>query len=97
MNAGQLRLAGLGSLGGAQLQVTGRIQNPSQIVLDNNFDPSSILNATNFGSQYALALGFSQPFFNVPLNMQNIGDGRAFLTSGVTTGEDASLPESPAD
>ncbi|TCO92740.1 autotransporter-associated beta strand protein [Chthoniobacter flavus] len=91
-----LRIAGLdptwqpGSFssvpGQAQLHVLGYYNSLGVVALDNSFDPSSLLTAANFSNAYgSLGVALSNPFFTQTLDMSTIGDGRAFLTSGINT------------
>jgi autotransporter-associated beta strand protein len=79
---GTLRLAGNGSVNGANLTTMSRVNALGAVVLDDNFDPT-VLNSTNFSSVYNTALQLGQPFATQALNMGAIGDGRAFLGTGV--------------
>ena len=79
---GTLRLAGNGSVDGAKLTVLSRVNALGVVGLDDNFNPT-VLTAANFGSAYHTALQLSQPFFTQPLDLAAIGDGRAFLISGL--------------
>ncbi|MEI6872074.1 MAG: hypothetical protein WCL08_07305, partial [Verrucomicrobiota bacterium] len=81
---GVLRIAGASSLGSAPLSVMGRANAMGMVTLDSSFDPSSILTPSTFSSVYGVGLGIGLPFFNTPLNMSAIGDGRAFLVGGVS-------------
>jgi autotransporter-associated beta strand protein len=79
---GTLRLAGNGSVNGANLTTMSRVNALGAVMLDDNFDPT-VLNSTNFSSVYNTSLQLGQPFFTQALNMSAIGDGRAFLGTGV--------------
>lgn len=92
----ELRIAGLdpawqpGSFssvaGQAELRVQGYFNNLGVVSLDNSFNPSSLLTAANFSNAYgSLGVGLSNPFFTQTLDMSAIGDGRAFLISGINT------------
>ncbi len=78
-----LRLAGNGSLNNpANLTVLGTTNTVPYVLLDGDFNPT-VLNATNFSSAFGQVLGLGRVMWNTPLNMATIGDGRAFLVSGV--------------
>lgn len=79
---GTLRLAANGSVDGSRLQVLSRINALGAVSLDNNFTPS-VLTSGNFASAYNTTLQLSLPFFTQSLNLAAIGDGRAFLGSGL--------------
>lgn len=72
--------------GQAQLRVNGYFNSLGVVALDNSFDPSSLLTPANFSNAYgSLGVGLSNPFFTQVLDMSRIGDGSAFLVSGITT------------
>lgn len=79
---GTLRLAGNGSVNGANLTTMSRVSALGAVMLDNNFDPT-VLNSTNFSSVYNTSLQLGQPYFNQSLNLSTIGDGRAYLGAGI--------------
>lgn len=81
---GTLRLAGNGSIDGTKLEVYSRVNALGAVSLDENFNPT-VLTSTNFTSAYNSTLQLSQAFFTQPLNLTAIGDGRAFLGSGLNT------------
>ncbi|MGV3660650.1 MAG: autotransporter-associated beta strand repeat-containing protein [Prosthecobacter sp.] len=81
-SAGSLHLAGNGSVDGSKLQVLSGINAFGAVVLDNNFNPT-VLTAANFSSVYNNVLQIGQPYWSQPLDMAAIGDGRAFLSSGI--------------
>ncbi|MEQ1859582.1 MAG: autotransporter-associated beta strand repeat-containing protein [Chthoniobacteraceae bacterium] len=100
---GTLRLAGNGSVDGAQLRVMSRVNALGAVGLDDNFDPT-VLTSANFASAYNTTLQLSQPYFTQPLSLASIGDGRAFLGSALaqevkymaaTLGAGASDPWNP--
>ena len=51
-------------------------------MIDDNFNPT-VLNSTNFTSVYNTTLQLGVPYFNQALDLATIGDGRAFLGSGL--------------
>ncbi|MBL9182202.1 MAG: autotransporter-associated beta strand repeat-containing protein [Verrucomicrobiaceae bacterium] len=79
---GTLRLAGNGSVNGANLTTISRVSAMGAVMLDDNFNPT-VLNSTNFSSAYNTSLQLAQPYFTQALNLAAIGDGRAFLGTGV--------------
>lgn len=81
-SAGSLHLAGNGSVDGSKLQVLSGVSAMGAVVLDNNFNPT-VLTPANFSSVYNTTLQIGQPYWTQPLDMAAIGDGRAFLTSGI--------------
>ncbi len=79
---GSLRIAGNGSINGANLTVMSRVNAMGAVVIDDNFVPS-VLTSSNFSSVYNTALQLGQPYFTQALNMSSIGDGKAFLGGGL--------------
>lgn len=79
---GTLRIAGNGSVTGANLQVLSRVNAMGAVVLDDYFNPT-VLTSTNFSSVYNTALQLGQPYWTQALDMSTIGDGRAFLGGGL--------------
>ncbi len=79
---GTLRLAGNGSVNGANLTTMSRSTALGAVMLDDNFDPT-VLNSTNFRSWYNTSLQLGQPFFTQALDLATIGDGRAYLGAGI--------------
>lgn len=79
---GTLRLAGNGSVNAANLTVLSRVNALGAVMLDENFSPT-VLNATNFSSLNGTTLQLGQQMFTGALNLATIGDGRAFLGSGL--------------
>lgn len=79
---GTLRLAGNGSVNGANLTTMSRVNTIGAVMLDDNFNPT-VLTSTNFSSAYNTSLQLAQPFFTQALNMATIGDGRAYLGAGI--------------
>ncbi|MBL9133229.1 MAG: hypothetical protein JNG86_18610, partial [Verrucomicrobiaceae bacterium] len=80
---GTLRLAGNGSVDGSKLEVMSGITQLGAVVLDDNFNPT-VLTPSNFSSVYNTTLQIGQPYWTQPLNMAAIGDGRAFLGTGIS-------------
>lgn len=83
-SAGSLHLAGNSSVDGSKLQVLSGVSAFGAVVLDNNFNPT-VLTAANFSSVYNNVLQIGQPYWTQPLDMAGIGDGRAFLSSGIAS------------
>lgn len=81
---GTLRIAGNGSITGANLKTLSRVNSMGAVVLDENFNPTVLTN-TNFSSVYNTTLQLGQQMFSQTLDMASIGDGRAFLGSGLNT------------
>jgi autotransporter-associated beta strand protein len=79
---GTLRLAGNGSVNGANLTTMSRVNAMGAVMLDDNFNPT-VLNSTNFSSVYNTVLQLGQPYFTQALDMAAIGDGRAYLGGGL--------------
>ena len=79
---GTLRIAGNGGVIGANLTTLSRINSMGAVALDENFNPT-VLNGTNFSSIYGVTLQVAQPYWTRALNMATIGDGRAFLGTGI--------------
>jgi autotransporter-associated beta strand protein len=79
---GTLRLAGNGSVNGANLSVLSRVNALGAVMLDENFSPT-VLNSANFSSLNGTTLQLGQQMFTGALNLAAIGDGRAFLGSGL--------------
>lgn len=79
-----LRVSGNNALGGAELNVISKFNSLGAVILDSSFNPT-FLNTTNFTSAYGVTLQLGTPFFNQPLDMSTIGDGTAFLGSGLTS------------
>jgi autotransporter-associated beta strand protein len=80
---GTLRIAGNGSVDGTKLNVMSRVNALGAVMLDDNFNPT-VLNSSNFSSVYNTTLQLGVPYFNQPLDLATIGDGRAFLGSGLS-------------
>ncbi|MGC3969634.1 MAG: hypothetical protein QM775_20575 [Pirellulales bacterium] len=81
---GTLRVSANTSVDGSKLQVMSRISSLGAVALAENFDPT-FLTAANFGSVYNTTLQLATAYFTQSLNMSTIGDGRAFLGSGLST------------
>lgn len=79
---GTLRLSGNGSVNGVNLTTMSRVNAMGAVMLDDNFTPA-VLNSTNFSSIYNTSLQLAQPYFTQALNLATIGDGRAFLGTGI--------------
>ena len=79
---GTLRIAGNGSVNPANLITMSRVNALAAVVIDDNFNPT-VLNSTNFSSVYNTTLQLGQVYFNQALDMSTIGDGRAFLGTGL--------------
>lgn len=79
---GTLRLGGNGSVDGTKLEVMSSPAALGAVSLDQNFNPT-VLTSTNFSSVYNSTLQISQPYWTQALNLAAIGDGRAFLGSGL--------------
>jgi autotransporter-associated beta strand protein len=79
---GALRIAGNNSVDGTKLTTLSRAGALGAVVIEGNFNPS-VLDATNFSSAYNTALQLGEPFFQTALDMNEIGDGRAFLGGGL--------------
>lgn len=79
---GTLRLAGNGSVTSANLTTMSRVNALGAVMLDDNFNPT-VLTTGNFSSVYNTSLQLGQPYFNQPLNMAAIADGRAYLGTGL--------------
>lgn len=79
---GTLRIAGNGSVDGSKLTVMSRVNALGAVTLDDNFNPT-VLSSTNFSSVYNTSLQLGVPYFNQALDLAAIGDGRAFLGSGL--------------
>ena len=75
---GTLRIAGNGSVDPNKLVTMSRVNALAAVAIDDNFNPT-VLNSTNFSSVYNTTLQLGQQYFNQPLDMATIGDGRAFL------------------
>ncbi len=95
---GQLRVAGNNSLAGGSLRVGSQVNAWGGIGLDGGFNPTFLASATPygaaFGSKYGTLLQITTPFYNQVLDMQGIGDGRAFLAAGLNF--EAGLNPTPA-
>lgn len=79
---GTLRIAANTSIDGSKLTVMSRINALGAVSIDNEFNPT-VLNSTNFSSVYNTTLQLGATHFNQALNLATIGDGRAFLGSGL--------------
>lgn len=79
---GTLRIAGNGSIDGTKLQVMSRVNALGAVALSASFNPT-VLTAANFGSIYNTTLQLADTYWTQALNMATIGDGRAFLGSGL--------------
>ncbi len=82
MPDGTLRVAADASVNGANLSVLSRVNALGAVNIMDNFQPT-FLTAANFGSAYDNTLQLGAPYFTQALNMAMIGDGRAFLGSGL--------------
>lgn len=80
---GTLRIAGNSSIDGSKLSVMSRVTALGAVMLDDNFNPT-VLNSSNFSSAYNTTLQLGVPYFNQALDLATIGDGRAFLGSGLS-------------
>ena len=82
MPDGTLRVAADTSVNGANLSVLSRVNALGAVNVMDNFQPT-FLTAANFGSAYGNTLQLGVPYFTQSLNMVTIGDGKAFLGSGL--------------
>lgn len=79
---GTLHLAGNGGVIGANLRTLSRVNAMGAVALDENFNPT-VLTSSNFSSVYNTTLQLGQQMFSQALDLSTIGDGRAFLGSGM--------------
>lgn len=79
---GTLRIAGNGSVNGAQLVVMSRVNTMGAVALSSSFNPT-VLTAANFSSVYKTTLQLADTYWTQPLDLATIGDGNAFLGSGL--------------
>lgn len=79
---GALRISGNGSVDGSKLTTLSRAGALGAVVIEGNFNPS-VLTPANFSSTYNTALQLAEPYFQTALDMNSIGDGRAFLGGGL--------------
>ena len=93
LQGAELRVAGGNSLGSGNLVIGSGVNSWAMVGLDNSFDPGStavvgtnLLTSTNFSSAYGEILNLTVPFFNTNLNLSQIGNGQAFLSSGTVGG-----------